>query len=159
MCRECSARWCEDRCPKCRPRYGPAELTERRLNRVKRREWLRCDVCDLEGPRLDLVKPVGWRGVLLIPLAGIATVGVASLVLALLSLNETMPVCPGCDRSDELEPSLHTDLPKPPGWDEISAVQARVRRRNAIVVGGALLLALGLGFGLFFLSVTQPFDE
>lgn len=123
------------------------------MNRVKRREWLRCDVCELEGPRLDLVKPVGWRVALLIPVAAITSMGVAGLVIALMAVNETMPVCPGCERPDELEPSLQVDLPKPPGWDEIFAVQARVRRRNAIVVWGALLLALGLAALVFFLGL------
>ncbi len=131
MCRACSARWCEPRCPACRPRYGAAELDERRMHRVKREPFLRCDVCGLEGPRFDGALPGR----------------VGDLVKAIFNLGPTTalaaPMCPGCERTDGLEPSLATDLPRPAGWDELRAEQSGARWRNALL--SALMLALVLG--------------
>lgn len=143
MCRVCSARWVEERCPKCRPKYGPAELTERRMNRVKRYEYLRCDVCGLESPRLDrvLVPTVGRV------LMSVFTLGVFGLV-ALLSPVDTEPMCPGCERSDELEPALNP-VPRPKGYDQAFAEQQK-RRTRAFVLGvippllGLMLLVMVL---------------
>lgn len=138
MCRECSARWVEERCPKCRPKFGPAELNERRMNRVKKYEFLRCDVCGLESPRLDRV---------VMPTAGKIFIGIFSLgvfgLLALLSPVETEPMCPGCERTDELEPALRP-VSKPKGFDEAVAEQ-RKRRSGALVlalIGPILALSL-----------------
>ena len=145
MCRACSARWVEERCPKCRPKYGPAELTERRMNRVKKYEFLRCDVCGLESPRLDrVVMPTGARVVM-----SIFTLGVFGLV-ALLNPVDTEPMCPGCERSDELEPALHP-APKPKGYDGALAEQRK--RRTIAFILGVLPPLLGLALLLLITSL------
>ncbi|MBL8910494.1 MAG: hypothetical protein JNM17_07295 [Archangium sp.] len=147
MCRECSARWVEDRCAKCRPNYGPSEFTERRMNKVKRCEFLRCDVCGLESPRLDRVLMPTWKTVLL----SIFTLGTLG-VLALLSPVDTEPMCPGCERSDELEPALNP-APKPRGFDEQLAEQ-RKRRTRALILG--LLPPIVTLVVLAFVFVVRP---
>lgn len=146
MCRECSARYVEERCPKCRPRYGRAELDERRLNRVAKHPWLRCDVCGLEGPRFERVEPISLAVVLLVPLLALASVGTLGLLYLAMALSANRkPMCPGCERSDGLEPSLKVDLPRPPGWEELSRAQSQTTRRNVAVVVltlGALVLSV-----------------
>lgn len=143
MCRECSARWVEARCPSCRPKYGPAELTERRLTRIRKLDVLRCDVCGLESPTLLRTPPLSWGRAVLFPPVLLASF-VVPFARALVDV-EPAPMCPGCERSDELEPCLH-DAAFPRGFDELWREQDRVldrnRRRIATVFVPLLVLAV-----------------
>lgn len=147
MCRECSARWVEERCPTCRPPYGPSELRERRLGHIRRVQWLRCDVCGLEGPRLDRPVALSVLTFVMTYLGSMLSVGVIGFAVGLAAIAESEPICAGCERVDELEPSLKTDLPRPRGWDEFTAQFRRQRLRNAVLLlGPALLIAAILVF-------------
>lgn len=130
MCRECSNRGCEDRCPDCRPRYGRAELEERRLNRVSRSAFVRCDACGFEGPRFDEEVPTPPLMLLGILLMGACTFGVGGLVMVLMAAGQRRPVCAACGRSDELEPSKAVKLPLPANWTELQAKRRHVRSTN-----------------------------
>lgn len=149
MCRECSARYAEDRCPKCRPKYAGPELIERRLNRVRKVAWLRCDVCDLEGPRFDRVEPIALRTLFFAPLLAFATFGLLGVLYVLMALDSTQPICPGCERSDGLEPSLKEDLPRPPGWDELRRQGRSTKLRNAATLLLTLALVTAATLGAF----------
>lgn len=145
MCRDCSSHYAEERCPRCRPRYGKAELAERRLNRAAKAAFVRCDVCGLEGPRFDRVEPISFGAVVLVALLALASFGVLGVLYLLTLTGNRKPMCPGCERSDGLEPSLRDALPRPPGWDELTRAQSKMKVRNAAVVVVTLaVLAAGV---------------
>lgn len=153
MCHECSNRGCDERCPDCRPRYGKAELDERRLNRVQRSPMVRCGACGFEGPRFDSVEPTSWKMFLAVLLLGACTLGFGALIVVLSVIGQRKPVCTGCGRGDALEPSKAIDLPRPANWDVLVAARRRTVRGNFLkllpLVGVALVAAVVVIMGYY----------
>ena len=142
MCRACSHRWSERRCPDCRPRYALPELEERRLAEVKRVPFVRCGACSYEGPALLRGEPASLTSVAGLTLLSGMTCGLAiPLSLVVTQLGGT-PHCVKCGRADELEPSLLDGLPAPP---ELAAMQWRDRRARLVsaVLTAMVVLVLG----------------
>ncbi len=154
MCSECSNRGCDERCPDCRPAFGPAELAERRLNRVLRSPCVRCAACGFEGPRFDFVAPVKAKTIVGVVVVGVFTFGAGGLFFALATLAPRRAVCTACGRSDELEPSAAVDLARPENWNTLAAA----RRRTSALNVAKMLLAL-LTLALFFYAVVWLFSD
>ena len=156
MCLDCSNRGTELRCAKCRPRYGPAELEERRLHAVTRAAFVRCAVCDLESPRFDRAVPLS-RSALVPVLLGSTAAGLLGIFFLVSAVRRTQPACVGCERADGLEPLLDRVAPMPAGWNEMRAANRRVVLRNVLwAIPGALLL--GALFAAFVDLTLQKLD-